>query len=71
MRKKPINASIAPSSNPERISRFITRHQSAKVISPSDIARMISVEACEPELPPLEMISGMKSASVSALSSSF
>ena len=28
---------------------------------------MISVEACEPELPPLEMISGMKSASTTRL----
>ena len=31
--------------------------------SPSARARMISVAACEPELPPLEMISGTKRAS--------
>ena len=30
------------------------------------MARMTSVDACEPELPPLEMISGMKIASTTA-----
>jgi len=37
------------------------------VISPSAMARMMSVAACEPLLPPLEMMSGMKSTSTTAL----
>jgi hypothetical protein len=38
-------------------------HQSAARISPSAIARMTSVDACEPELPPVETIIGRNSAS--------
>ena len=53
------------------ISRRITRHQSSSLTSPSASARMTSVDACEPELPPLEMISGTNSASVTALAISF
>ena len=37
------------------------------VTSPSASARITSVDACEPELPPLEMISGTNSASTTAL----
>ena len=44
----------------------MTRHQSRSRTSPSAMARMTSVEACEPELPPLLMISGMNSASTTA-----
>ena len=35
----------------------------SKAFSPSAIARIISVDACEPELPPVEMIIGMNRAS--------
>ena len=38
----------------------------ARRTSPSAIARMTSVEACEPALPPLEMMSGMNSARTTA-----
>ncbi len=43
------------------------RHQSAMVTSPSAMACMIKVEACEPLLPPLEMIKGIKVASITTL----
>ena len=49
----------------------MTRHQSRSRTSPSAIARMTSVVACEPELPPLEMMSGMNSASTTARAISF
>ena len=54
---------MTPSARPAAISRRMTRHQSRSVTSPSASARMTSVDACEPELPPLEMMSGMNSAS--------
>ena len=44
----------------------MTRHQSLGVTSPSAMARITRVEACEPELPPLEMMSGMNTASTTA-----
>ena len=57
MRRKPIDAEDAcPAPGPRTISRRMTRHQSRSVTSPSASARMTSVDACEPELPPLEMI---------------
>ena len=52
-------------------SRRTTRHQSRSLTSPSAMARMTSVVACEPELPPLEMMSGMNSASTTARAISF
>ena len=58
--------SMPPSARPEKISRRITRHQSRRRTSPSAIARMTSVAACEPELPPEEMISGTKRARTTA-----
>ena len=57
---------IAPSARPASSSRRITRHQSTSPTSPSASARMTSVAACEPELPPLEMMSGTNSASTTA-----
>jgi hypothetical protein len=39
--------------------RLITRHQFLRRSSPIAMARMIRVVACEPELPPLLMSSGM------------
>ena len=62
---------MPPSARPAPISRRITRHQSRSVTSPSASARMTSVEACDPELPPLEMISGTNSASTTARAISF
>ena len=59
---------MPPSTRPAANSRRITRHQSPRRTSPSASARMTSVEACEPELPPLEMISGTNSASTTACS---
>ena len=56
-----MHARIVPSASPTRISRLITRHQSRRPTSPSASARMTSVEACDPELPPLEMINGTNS----------
>ena len=66
----PMTARMHPSRKPEASSRRITRHQSRSSTSCKAIARMISEVACEPELPPLEMISGRKSASTSAFASS-
>ena len=57
---------IAPSARPAKISRRMTRHQSRSPTSPSASARMTSVDACDPELPPLEMMSGTNSASTTA-----
>ena len=57
---------MAPSASPANSSRRITRHQSASLTSPSASARMTSVEACDPELPPLEMMSGTNSARTTA-----
>ena len=66
IRRNPIVPRMVPSANPENTSRLITRHMSARVSSPTARARITSVEACEPELPPLEMMSGTKSASTTA-----
>ncbi|OPZ16608.1 MAG: hypothetical protein BWZ05_01828 [Bacteroidetes bacterium ADurb.BinA245] len=56
-----------PSKRPDMISRRITRHQSFMVISPTAIACMIKVDACEPLLPPLEIINGINKVSTNAL----
>ena len=56
---------------PVASSRRMTRNQSRSRTSPSAIARMTSEVACEPELPPLEMMSGTNSASTTARSISF
>src|ERR1051326_4521118 len=66
-RKIPIAPRIAPNEKPARISRPATRHQSRSVTSPSAMARTISVEACDPELPPLEIINGKNNANTTAL----
>ena len=60
-----------PKAKPEKTSRLSTRHRSPNVSSPSASARMTSVDACEPELPPLEMINGTNSANTTALAISF
>ncbi len=57
--KKPIVPSISPSDNPESTYRFIIFHQSIRSTSPNAIARITSVDAWEPEFPPLEIISGI------------
>ena len=61
---------MAPSVRPLGSSRSATRHQSLSLTSPSASARMISDVACEPELPPELMISGMNSVRTIAFSSS-
>src|ERR1041385_5966835 len=66
-RKTPIVPRIKPNDKPARISRPATRHQSRNVTCPSAIARMIRVEACDPELPPLEMINGRNNASTTEI----
>src|ERR1051325_8867855 len=71
MRITPIVPKIAPSDRPDKISRRITRHQSCSVTSPNAIARMIRVEACEPELPPLEITNGTKMDNTTAFAISF
>ena len=55
-----------PSTRPLKISRRITRHQSLSETSPTAIACIISVLACEPLLPPLLIISGTKMESTTA-----
>lgn len=64
----PINPRTPPNIRPDAISFFITYHQSLSFKSPNAIALMISEAACEPELPPLEMMSGTKSAKTTAFS---
>ena len=59
---------MPPSARPAPSSRRITRHQSESFTSPSASARITSVDACDPELPPLEMISGTNSARMTAFS---
>jgi hypothetical protein len=54
----------APSVRPVRSSRQMTRHQSRSPTSPSAVARITSVEAREPELPPLPMMMGWVSCGV-------
>lgn len=56
----PIIPKIPPSTNPEITSLRIMSHQSLSDISPNAIALITSVAAWEPELPPLEIISGIK-----------
>ena len=67
IRRKPTEARMAPSKSPERISRPATFHQSDKRTSPSAIARITRVLACDPELPPLEIIKGTNNARTTAL----
>jgi hypothetical protein len=56
----------APRARPVTISRPLTRHQSRRRTSPSAMARITSVEACDPEFPPLLMMSGTNRASTTA-----
>jgi len=65
--KKPNNPKINPIINPEIISLCIIRHQSLRVISPTAIALITNVAACEPEFPPLEIIKGIKIDNTTAL----
>ena len=68
MRTKPDAAEDASRARgPAKISRRMTRHQSRSPTSPSASARMTSVDACDPELPPLEMMSGTNSARTTRL----
>ncbi len=48
-------------------SRERTFHQSLGVISPTARARITRVELCAPELPPVAMMSGMKTTSPARL----
>ena len=68
MRAKPMMPRMTPSSRPVGSSRTAMRHQSRSRISPSAIARMMSDVACEPELPPELMTSGMNIARSAARS---
>src|SRR6202521_3533726 len=68
IRRNPMVPRIVPRARPASTSRRMTRHQSRTYTSPSAIARMTNVVACEPELPPLEMISGTNSARTTAFS---
>ena len=68
MRTKPIDAEDdAERRGRSGSSRSAMRHQSRSLTSRSASARMISDVACEPELPPELMMSGMNSASTTAL----
>ena len=60
-----------PNASPENTSRRITLQTSFNVSSPTASARITSVDACDPELPPLEMISGTKRARTTARAISF
>ena len=59
---------MTPRVSPARISRNMTCHHWARPTSPSASARITRVAAWEPELPPLEMMSGTNSASTTARS---
>ena len=61
---------MRPNVRPDMISLRITYHQSRGDSSFSAIARMISVAACDPLLPPLDMISGTNKVSTNTLSNS-
>src|SRR6056297_610293 len=65
----PIIPRTAPNSKPDISSLLRTIHQSDNLRSSVEMARIISVAACEPEFPPLEIIMGIKSASTAALAS--
>src|SRR5438067_210285 len=56
MRRNPITPRMEPRMTPWNSSRRTTRHTSPNASSRTASARMTSVDACEPELPPLEMI---------------
>src|SRR5713226_9660169 len=58
IRRKPIAPRMQPRANPESSSRRMTRKRSVNFSSPSASARITSVDACDPEFPPLEIISG-------------
>jgi hypothetical protein len=62
---------MLPSASPDQTSRCMTRHHWPSATSPRASARMARVAAWEPELPPLEMIRGTKSARTTARSISF
>ena len=59
-----------PNKNPPMISLFKIFHQSAMEISPTDIACIINVEDCDPELPPVDKINGIKLASTNTFANS-
>jgi hypothetical protein len=59
---------MRPSERPAANSLRTTRSQSRKRTSPTAIARMTNVVDCEPELPPLEIISGKNIARIAAFS---
>ena len=69
MRPMPMRPKIVPSASPEGSSRIATFHQSRTVTSRSASERMISDVACDPELPPELMMSGMKRLNTIAFSS--
>src|SRR6185437_5240048 len=68
MRKKPMVPRIRPRATPESNSFRTTPNQSLSRNSPRAIARITSVVACDPELPPLEMINGKNIARMAAFS---
>ena len=68
MRRKPIVPEDGARARGPARSRAASPATSRRSLtSPSASARMMSVAACEPELPPLEMISGTNSARTTAL----
>ncbi len=60
-----------PSSKLTRVSRHTTVKKCFIVTSPSATARVMTVAACEPELPPVSMSSGMKNDSAITCCSTF
>ena len=59
MRIMAMTPMMNPRMSPAGNSRSTMRHQSPRRTSPSAMARMISDVACDPELPPELMTSGM------------
>ncbi len=69
-RTKPTAPMSTPSRKPVRISCHSSRQVSLSFTSPTAMARMIVLVACEPELPPVPISSGTKKDSATAASSS-
>ncbi|PAV93734.1 hypothetical protein WR25_01936 [Diploscapter pachys] len=70
MRTMATQPRIAPSTMPVGISRRATFHQSRRRSSRSARLRISNEVACEPELPPELMISGMNRVNTTARASS-
>ena len=55
--------SVTPNARPTASSWRMTRHQSDSLMCPSAMARVMSVAACVPVMPPVAMHSGTKKVS--------